>query len=336
MNDDDFWGEDFAIDYSGGTDQLFNFDIDPATLGGIFLNVGDAENQPGGFYGNTDTALYDPFTNLTTLYNPDGSYRGFVTHEEAAQDIANLAAGKPTGVYASTDAEAQTGGFYGNTPNATYDPKTNKTTIRDNAGNVIRTIDHSTKTTPTDKSITDILKDPRLLSLLGGLMGLANRQKGGMPKIGYQGGIPKYKAIRGEARSPTEGGRRPGGEGIGSLTGGIRYERQPSAVTTGSTNPLDQVQPQVSLASGGRPARFLAGGTDGMADKIQTDIDGKQPARLSHGEFVIPADVVSHLGNGNSDAGAQVLYKMMAKVRKARTGNPKQGKQIDPNKFTGT
>ena len=71
-----------------------------------------------------------------------------------------------------------------------------------------------------------------------------------------------------------------------------------------------------------------------MADKLNTSIDGKQRAKLSHGEFVIPADVVSHLGNGNSDAGADVLYKMMDKVRQARTGNPKQGKKINPEKFT--
>jgi hypothetical protein len=70
-----------------------------------------------------------------------------------------------------------------------------------------------------------------------------------------------------------------------------------------------------------------------MADKLDTTIDNKQAAKLSHGEFVIPADVVSHLGNGNSDAGAQRLYDMMAKIRKARTGNPDQGKRIDPNKF---
>jgi len=85
-----------------------------------------------------------------------------------------------------------------------------------------------------------------------------------------------------------------------------------------------------ALARGGR---YLSGSTDGMEDKIPTTIDGKQPAALSHGEFVIPADVVSHLGNGNSDAGANKLYEMMARVRKARTGNPKQGKQIDANQF---
>jgi len=79
--------------------------------------------------------------------------------------------------------------------------------------------------------------------------------------------------------------------------------------------------------------RYLNGSTDGMEDKIPATISGKQPARLSHGEFVVPADVVSHLGNGNSNAGAQRLYDMMDRVRKARTGNPKQGKQINPNKY---
>jgi hypothetical protein len=90
------------------------------------------------------------------------------------------------------------------------------------------------------------------------------------------------------------------------------------------------------MAKGGeanRP-RYLRGETDGMQDRIPSNIDGVQPAKLSHGEFVIPADVVSHLGNGNSDAGAKVLYKMMDRVRHARTGNKKQGRQINPEKFT--
>jgi hypothetical protein len=86
----------------------------------------------------------------------------------------------------------------------------------------------------------------------------------------------------------------------------------------------------MGLAHGGR---YLQGDTDGMADKLPTSIDGKQPAALSHGEFVIPADVVSHLGNGNSDAGAKKLYSMMDKIRQARTGTKKQGKQINPDKF---
>ena len=90
----------------------------------------------------------------------------------------------------------------------------------------------------------------------------------------------------------------------------------------------------VGKAEGGMAqGRYLRGDTDGMEDKIPATIDKDQPARLSHGEFVIPADVVSHLGNGNSDAGAKHLYKMMDKIRHARTGTKKQGKQINAEKF---
>jgi hypothetical protein len=85
-----------------------------------------------------------------------------------------------------------------------------------------------------------------------------------------------------------------------------------------------------SYSDGGR---MLKGPGDGMSDNIPATIGGKQPARLADGEFVVPADVVSHLGNGSTDAGAKHLYNMMDKVRKARTGNKKQGKQIKPEKF---
>jgi hypothetical protein len=88
-----------------------------------------------------------------------------------------------------------------------------------------------------------------------------------------------------------------------------------------------------SLGSYSDGGRLLKGPGDGMSDNIPASIGNKQPARLADGEFVVPADVVSHLGNGSTQAGANVLYKMMEQVRKARTGNSKQGKQINPNKF---
>ena len=78
---------------------------------------------------------------------------------------------------------------------------------------------------------------------------------------------------------------------------------------------------------------YLGGATDGMADQIPATINNMQPAALSDGEFVIPADVVSHLGNGNSDSGAKELYSMMDRIRQDRTGTTKQGRQIDPNKY---
>jgi hypothetical protein len=79
--------------------------------------------------------------------------------------------------------------------------------------------------------------------------------------------------------------------------------------------------------------RMLKGPGDGMSDSIPAKIGAKQPARLADGEFVVPADVVSHLGNGSTDAGAKQLYSMMNKVRHARTGNSKQGRQIQPRKY---
>ena len=99
--------------------------------------------------------------------------------------------------------------------------------------------------------------------------------------------------------------------------------------------------PGVNYASGGISSlggysdggRMLKGPGDGMSDSIPATIRGKQPARLADNEFVVPADVVSHLGNGSSDAGAKKLYKMMDKVRRARTGKAKQAPAITADKY---
>lgn len=79
--------------------------------------------------------------------------------------------------------------------------------------------------------------------------------------------------------------------------------------------------------------RMLKGPGDGMSDSIPATIGRKQPARLADGEFVVPADVVSHLGNGSTDAGAKRLYSMMDKVRKARTGKKKQAPAVKADRY---
>jgi hypothetical protein len=79
--------------------------------------------------------------------------------------------------------------------------------------------------------------------------------------------------------------------------------------------------------------RMLKGPGDGMSDSIPGVIGGRQPARLADGEFVVPADVVSHLGNGSTDAGAKKLYAMMDKIRKARTGKKKQAPAVKSAKY---
>ena len=97
--------------------------------------------------------------------------------------------------------------------------------------------------------------------------------------------------------------------------------------------PMGNGMARGGLASMAPKGYYLGGTTDGMADKVPATIDRQQPAALSDGEFVVPADVVSHLGNGNSNAGATQLYGMMDRIRQARTGTTQQGKQVNPNKF---
>jgi hypothetical protein len=138
-----------------------------------------------------------------------------------------------------------------------------------------------------------------------------------------------------------------GGLGIDAIPGNkkrmLTKEQMDAVALQGmSKEALNDIYGQMAaqgLAKGGQlggysdGGRMLKGPGDGMSDSIPGVIANKQPARLADGEFVVPADVVSHLGNGSTDAGAKQLYAMMNRVRKARTGNPKQGKQIKPAKY---
>jgi hypothetical protein len=79
------------------------------------------------------------------------------------------------------------------------------------------------------------------------------------------------------------------------------------------------------MARGG----YLDGPGDGLSDSIPATIEGKQPARLADGEFVISSDVVSALGNGSSKAGAKHLYAMMDRVRQKAHGTKKQINKVN-------
>ena len=80
---------------------------------------------------------------------------------------------------------------------------------------------------------------------------------------------------------------------------------------------------------------FSAGGAvrgpgDGMSDGIAAMIDGHQPAAIASGEYIVPADVVSHFGNGDTNAGTAYLDKQMDAIRRASTGRTKQRNKINP------
>ena len=154
-----------------------------------------------------------------------------------------------------------------------------------------------------------------------------------IPVVGYQGKIPKYQAIQEQVTGRDDSDRRPG-------SGGRRYmsdviyakapeNQEPMSVAEAQAKAKAQAQ---GFAGGG----YLNGDSDGQADKVPGSIDGVQEARLSHGEYVLPADLVSLLGNGNSDAGAKALDDFMAMVRKQGTGTEKQQKNIDAVKVLET
>jgi hypothetical protein len=72
--------------------------------------------------------------------------------------------------------------------------------------------------------------------------------------------------------------------------------------------------------------RLLKGPGDGVSDSIPASIGNRQPARLADGEFVVPARIVSELGNGSTEAGARKLYAMMDRVQKSRKKSVGKGK----------
>jgi hypothetical protein len=83
---------------------------------------------------------------------------------------------------------------------------------------------------------------------------------------------------------------------------------------------------QFNLGDYSDGGRLLRGPGDGVSDSIPASIDNKRPARLADGEFVVPARIVSELGNGSTEAGARKLYAMMDRVQSARRGTVGRGR----------
>jgi hypothetical protein len=143
---------------------------------------------------------------------------------------------------------------------------------------------------------------------------------------GYKGGIPTLTAYREQLPIPTTmqnaSGqavpRRPGSGGI-SYFSPMQYLAPGQAPTpVASTEPKMAAGGIANLGGYSDGGRLLRGPGDGVSDSIPAMIGKKQPARLADGEFVIPARIVSELGNGSTEAGARKLYAMMDRIKKAR------------------
>ena len=182
----------------------------------------------------------------------------------------------------------------------------------------------------------------------GGLMGIADDPSSPVQKFATGGLSDLTRMVTGEDVMPMDREKQMAMGGIAQaaeqLSGGAPTGSLPAySMDEGMAAYIKRMQDEGRLAaggaistlggyaSGGNP-RLLKGPGDGMSDNIPAVIGAKQPARLADGEFVVPADVVSHLGNGSTDAGAKQLYKMMDRIRQQRTGKKKQAPQVNPAK----
>jgi hypothetical protein len=197
---------------------------------------------------------------------------------------------------------------------------------------------------PVSKWWSTLSDKQKLMTGGAGVLGigmLADRNRYGVPaQTPYTGALSRFN-YNPDTYKPSfyaEGGITSLNAGGNMTVGGNPMD---PTDTIARTNWQDSSFPAQSMAGGGIASlgsysdggHMLKGPGDGMSDSIPATIANKRPARLATDEFVVPADVVSHLGNGSSDAGAQQLYAMMNRVRKARTGNPKQGREINAGKY---
>ncbi len=154
----------------------------------------------------------------------------------------------------------------------------------------------------------------------------------------FSGGAPADTSTAGTTgNASSESSSGTGGQaegGLAALTmarGGATHQPFFSKSTGKFTSRAPQVYAdggaaQFNLGGYSDGGRLLKGPGDGVSDSIPATIGNKQPARLADGEFVVPARIVSELGNGSTEAGARKLYAMMDRVQAARKGSIGKGK----------
>lgn len=189
---------------------------------------------------------------------------------------------------------------------------------------------------PSNEAVMDYLKRP---GLNDSMIARSMNEYGVSPQqvaTATQAPLADVQARYQAAMGPNAGiARRPGSGGVTYFSPMV-YTPQAAAAPAAPVAPVEQVtQPnptiQDTYAAGGIASlggysdggQLLRGPGDGVSDDIPATIGDKQPARLADGEFVVPARIVSELGNGSTEAGARKLYAMMDRIKKARSKSMK-------------
>jgi hypothetical protein len=186
---------------------------------------------------------------------------------------------------------------------------------------------------PSNEAVLDYLKRPGLNdAMIARSMneyGVAPQQIADVTQTPLADVQARYQAAMG----PNAGiARRPGSGGVTYFSPMVYTPQAAAPAAPAPAAPAAPVTPEPErYASGGMAqgglgslgsysdgGRLLKGPGDGVSDDIPAMIGENQPARLADGEFVIPARIVSEIGNGSTDAGARKLYAMMDRIQKAR------------------
>ena len=280
---------------------------------GLGLFQASQLNAPGSVFDlNSLLAKAKPVISTAVTGVPDGYYGNpsgpaptpgdITTNADGTRTVTPNIPGRPTGGFAGMqqvkDAYTQGGGSLGYTP---YAPKTlqefqNRFT---NTGGSQQAYDFLANKGAADIK-RPITKTGELMLPYADIMGLRRQRPAGARTVV----VPEKEEVVAAPTAGTDGAANGGVMrmalgGLGALAAG------------GATS-------QYNLGSYSDGGRLLRGPGDGVSDSIPATIGDKQPARLADGEFVVPARIVSELGNGSTEAGARKLYAMMDRVQKAR------------------
>jgi hypothetical protein len=179
-------------------------------------------------------------------------------------------------------------------------------------------------------------------------MGQAAYERSGLKDIPLESSPMRGATVDPMAKfDPAMGGVRVG-EGVSQIPIPQQSAQTLQPPSTIPATPMmdEEERRRRGMAQGGMPTfeyggttgqtgepRMVKGAGDGMSDNVPATIEGVQEARLANDEFVIPADVVADIGNGSSSSGAQKLYAMMDRVRKARHGTTEQPPEINAEQY---
>jgi hypothetical protein len=216
----------------------------------------------------------------------------------------------------SEDSAARNSGLGGLLGGAASAVKSGLSNVGNKIGSGISNLGNSiSKFSTTGKFAEGGEIDPQAIAAGAGIAAL-QPQAAPMPEIGNEKDLisKTVSAIKGEVEDP-----RP-------ILAAFVSEYGEDALR----NLVDKIESGDMDATAEESQGQLRGPGDGMSDMIPASVDGESDVLLSDGEYVVPADVVSGLGNGSSDAGSKQLDEMMARVRQQRTGSKEQAKQIAP------